>query len=234
MAELKYGGGDTIGVRLWANVGYTPEMIVPSIQRRPDLTEIVLFHGDGEKTEACLVAIEAVAKGFKIPSRRVLLKDVFSPVDSFARYLSEYRRTGKAARAEPILFNTAGGTGVLVATATAFCIAMGIPAIYVVRETGREVEYPMAMFGFRYGWLESHRRVLEAIVRGRNRVSDVAEEVRLTPARVSVLVQELEAHGYISSERTGREKRLEVHPFGRLVLEADALAHSGADGGARA
>jgi hypothetical protein len=209
-------------------------MIIPSIQRRPDLTEVVLFHGDGEQTQSCLRAIEAVTKGLKIHSRRVDLTDVFSPETCFERYLTEYRRKTKGAKPDPILFNTAGGTGVLIATATAFCIAMGIPAIYVVRETGREVEYPMAMFGFRYGWLASHRRVLDAIVQGRRRVSDVAQEIGLTTARVSVLVQELETHGYVSSERSGREKLLEVNRFGRLVLEADTLAHNGSDGGARA
>lgn len=206
-------------VKLFANMGFTPEMIWPSIRRRPDLESIFLFHGSEPPTKKALEVVQAEAKKFDVPVRKMLI-DVFDPTIAFSAYLKQFKGLPVP---RDVVFNMAGGTGIVTAAATAFCSALRVPMVYVRRDTLEEIELPRSLFGYRYRFLDSHTQVLGAIRDGNAQVKTLDKAMRLSQGRISVLVQELEEGGYLRSRREGREKFLELTPFAQIVLDAQEL-----------
>ena len=67
----------------------------------------------------------------------------------------------------------------------------------------------------RPGWtfLTNHAHVLVAISRDAElRQREIAEQVGITEGAVQRILHELEADGYLHSERVGRRNRYQVHP----------------------
>lgn len=206
---------------MFANLGFTPEAVTPSIASRKDrLKGVFLFYDDQPDAKKAAADVAAFAKGANVPLHHRLLKTVFDPVDAFREFLATYRSLEVPRSVE---FNVAGGPGVLTAAATVFCMALNVPLFYVRRDAWSEGQFPADLYWVQHSWTDMHRAVLGAIRGGKDTVTGVAEGIEKDSGYTSRVVQELEPAGYIVGDRRGREKVLQLAPTTQVLLDAEEL-----------
>jgi hypothetical protein len=205
-------------VHLFANVGFTPEAIIPSIRSRPDLETVFLFYDKKKEAKDAAAKIADVAKALKIKVTHRIIDTVFDSTAAFQTYLETYKSLPEPRR---VVFNTAGGPGVMVSVATAFAILMNIPLFHVRRDNKKEEEFPTAAVWLKQGWSPKHREVLRAVFDGNRTQPAIVKATGMSTGYVSKILTQLENGGFLKAELEGRERVVSYAPLTKLIFEAD-------------
>lgn len=217
---------DRGSVHLFANVGFTPNAIIPSIRARPELESVYLFYDKKEEAKAAAKAVADVAKALKIKVTHRVIETVFDSTAAFQTYLETYKALPPPRQ---VVFNTAGGPGVMVSVATAFAMIMNIPLVHVRRDNDREEEFPTAAVWLKQGWSPKHREVLRAVFAGHRTQPAIAKATDLSTGYVSKILTQLENGGFITGSVERRERVVSFSPLTKLIFEADEFKREETD-----
>ncbi len=210
-------------MHLFANVGFSPQYIIPSIRNRPQLESVYLFYDKVPESKKAAKDIATVADALGIKVHHVVIETVFDAKAAFRTYLDTYRSLPIP---RSVAFNTAGGPGVMVSVATAFAMIMNIPLFHVRRDNMQEEEFPTAAVWLRHGWSPKHREVLQAVFDGNRTQSSIAKATKLSTGYVSKILTTLENGGFIKAGVERRERVVSFAPLTQLIFEADEFHRS--------
>jgi CRISPR locus-related DNA-binding protein len=207
-------------VVILGTLGHHPETLLPTIRSTKGIDEVVAFHSDHVNSMKAVEDIGRTCQMMEISFSPCLIPDAFDLVST----AMEIQKTIMELRAEnrPIaVFNIAGGTRIMSASALLVCTLEGLNAVYVHDDSHKEIPLPLLQIKYSDILTDQEKLILRFLLdRKGTEVTqrDLASALNLHKATVNHHVQQLIEKRAVHLEEKPGDKRV------RLIKVEDSMA----------
>ena len=207
-------------VVILGTLGHHPETLMPTIRSTKGIGEVVVFHSDHEDSIKAVEEIGRTCQMMDVIFSPRLIPDAFDLVSTameIQRTILELRASSK----QIAVFNIAGGTRIMSASALLVCTLEGLNAVYVHDDSHREIPLPLLQIKYSDILTDQEKLILRFLLERKGvdvTQKDLASALHLHKATVNHHVQQLIEKRAVHLEEKAGDKR------SRLVKVEDSMA----------
>jgi CRISPR locus-related DNA-binding protein len=207
-------------VVILGTLGHHPETLLPTIRSTKGIDEVVAFHSDHENSLKAVEEIGRTCQMMDVSFSPRLIPDAFDLVST----AMEIQKTIMELRVEnkPIaVFNIAGGTRIMSASALLVCTLEGLNAVYVHDDSHKEIPLPLLQIKYSDILTDQEKSILRFLLDRKGAEvtqRDLASALNLHKATVNHHVQQLIEKRAVHLEEKPGDKRV------RLIKIEDSMA----------
>ena len=193
---------------------------MPTIRSTKGIGEVVVFHSDHEDSIKAVEEIGRTCQMMDVIFSPRLIPDAFDLVSTameIQRTILELRASSK----QIAVFNIAGGTRIMSASALLVCTLEGLNAVYVHDDSHREIPLPLLQIKYSDILTDQEKLILRFLLERKGvdvTQKDLASALHLHKATVNHHVQQLIEKRAVHLEEKEGDKR------SRLVKVEDSMA----------
>ena len=206
-------------VVLLGTLGHHPETLLPSIRSTKGVEEVVVFHSDHQDSIKAVEEIGRTCQMMEVVFSPRPIPDAFDLVSTameIQRTILELRNSNK----QIAVFNIAGGTRIMSASALLVCTLEGLNAVYVHDDSHKEIPLPLLQIRYSDILTDQEKVILKFLLDKKGAEvtqRDLAKELQLHKATVNHHVQQLIEKRAIHLEEKKGDKRV------RLIKVEDSM-----------
>ena len=206
-------------VVLLGTLGHHPETLLPSIRSTKGVEEVVVFHSDHHDSIKAVEEIGRTCQMMEVVFSPRPIPDAFDLVSTameIQKTILELRNTNK----QIAVFNIAGGTRIMSASALLVCTLEGLNAVYVHDDSHKEIPLPLLQIRYSDILTDQEKVILKFLLDKKGAEvtqRDLAKELQLHKATVNHHVQQLIEKRAIHLEGKTGDKRV------RLIKVEDSM-----------
>ena len=195
-------------------------MSMMTIRSTKGIGEVVVFHSDHEDSIKAVEEIGRTCQMMDVIFSPRLIPDAFDLVSTameIQRTILELRASSK----QIAVFNIAGGTRIMSASALLVCTLEGLNAVYVHDDSHREIPLPLLQIKYSDILTDQEKMILRFLLDKKGAEvtqRDLARELHLQKATVNHHVQQLIGKRAVRLEEKAGDKRV------RLIKVEDSMA----------
>lgn len=207
-------------VVILGTLGHHPETLMPTIRSTRCTEEVVVFHSDHEDSLKAVDEIRRTCQMMEVAFSPRLIPDAFDLVSTameIQRAIEELRTANK----QIAVFNIAGGTRIMSASALLVCTLEGLNAVYVHDDSHREIPLPLLQIKYSNILTDQEKVILRFLLERKGKEvtqRDLASALHLHKATVNHHVQQLIEKGAVHLEEKAGDKRV------KLIRIEDSMA----------
>ena len=207
-------------VVILGTLGHHPETLMPTIRSTKRLDQVVAFHSDHEDSIKAVEEIRRTCQMMEVKFSPHPIPDAFDLVST----AMEIQKTIMELRADnlPIaVFNIAGGTRIMSASALLVCTLEGLNAVYVHDDSHKEIPLPLLQIKYSDILTDQEKLILRFILdmKGKEVTQrDLVSELHLHKATINHHVQQLIEKRAVRLEEKEGDKRV------RIIRVEDSMA----------
>jgi CRISPR locus-related DNA-binding protein len=207
-------------VVILGTLGDHPETLLPTIRSTKGVDEVVAFHSDHEDSIKAVEEIRRTCQMMEVAFLPHPIPDAFDLVST----AMEIQKTIAELRAENkkiAVFNIAGGTRIMSASALLVCTLEGLNAVYVHDDSHREIPLPLLQIKYSDILTDQEKLILRFLLDRKGAEvtqRDLASELHLHKATINHHVQQLLEKRAVRLEEKEGDKRV------RLIRVEDSMA----------
>ncbi len=193
---------------------------MPTIRSTRCTEEVVVFHSDHEDSLKAVDEIRRTCQMMEVAFSPRLIPDAFDLVSTameIQRAIEELRTANK----QIAVFNIAGGTRIMSASALLVCTLEGLNAVYVHDDSHREIPLPLLQIKYSNILTDQEKVILRFLLERKGKEvtqRDLASALHLHKATVNHHVQQLIEKGAVHLEEKAGDKRV------KLIRIEDSMA----------
>jgi len=206
-------------VVLLGTLGHHPETLLPSIRSTKGVEEVVVFHSDHQDSIKAVEEIGRTCQMMEVVFSPRPIPDAFDLVSTameIQRTILELRNSNK----QIAVFNIAGGTRIMSASALLVCTLEGLNAVYVHDDSHKEIPLPLLQIRYSDILTDQEKVILKFLLDKKGAEvtqRDLVKELQLHKATVNHHVQQLIEKRAIHLEEKKGDKRV------RLIKVEDSM-----------
>ena len=207
-------------VVILGTLGHHPETLMPTIRSTKGIEEVVAFHSDHENSLKAVEEIGRTCRMMEVTFTPRPIPDAFDLVSTameIQKTIMELRADNK----QIAVFNIAGGTRIMSASALLVCTLEGLNAVYVHDDSHKEIPLPLLQIKYSDILTDQEKLILRFLL-DRKGVEvtqrDLASALHLHKATVNHHVQQLIEKRAVHLEEKAGDKRV------RLIKVEDSMA----------
>jgi CRISPR locus-related DNA-binding protein len=207
-------------VVILGTLGYHPETLLPTICSTRGVDEVVVFHSDQYDSIEAVDEIGRTCRMMEVVFSPRLIPDAFDLV-STAMEIQKTILELRAANKQIAVFNIAGGTRIMSASALLVCTLEGMNAVYVHDDSHKEIPLPLLQMKYSDILTDQEKLILRFLLNKKgNEVTqrDLVNELHLHKATVNHHIQQLIKKRAVHLEEKLGDKRV------RLIKVEDSMA----------
>jgi CRISPR locus-related DNA-binding protein len=207
-------------VVILGTLGHHPETLLPTIRSTKGIEEVVAFHSDHEDSKKAVEEIGRTCQMMEVAFSPRPIPDAFDLVSTameIQRTILELRTANKRIA----VFNIAGGTRIMSASALLVCTLEGLNAVYVHDDSRKEIPLPLLQIRYSDILTDQEKMILRFLLDKKGTEvtqRDLARELHLHKATVNHHVQQLIEKRAVHLEEKAGDKRV------RLIKVEDSMA----------
>ncbi|HEY3419082.1 MAG TPA: MarR family transcriptional regulator [Methanomassiliicoccales archaeon] len=180
-------------VVILGTLGHHPETLLPTIRSTKGVDEVVVFHSDHENSIKAVEEIGRTCHMMEVAFSPRQIPDAFDLVST----AKEIQKTILELRTENkhiAVFNIAGGTRIMSASALLVCTLEGLNAVYVHDDSHKEIPLPLLQIKYSDILTEREKLILRFLLANKGKEvtqRDLADELHLHKATVNHHVKQL-------------------------------------------
>jgi len=204
---------------LLGTLGHHPETLLPSIRSTKGVEEVVVFHSDHQDSIKAVEEIGRTCQMMEVVFSPRPIPDAFDLVSTameIQRTILELRNSNK----QIAVFNIAGGTRIMSASALLVCTLEGLNAVYVHDDSHKEIPLPLLQIRYSDILTDQEKVILKFLLDKKGAEvtqRDLVKELQLHKATVNHHVQQLIEKRAIHLEEKKGDKRV------RLIKVEDSM-----------
>lgn len=193
---------------------------MPTIRSTKGIDEVVVFHSDHEDSKKAVEEIGRTCQMMEVAFSPRPIPDAFDLVSTameIQRTILELRTANKRIA----VFNIAGGTRIMSASALLVCTLEGLNAVYVHDDSHKEIPLPLLQIKYSDILTDQEKIILRFLLDKKGTEvtqMDLARELHLHKATVNHHVQQLIEKRAVHLEEKAGDKRV------RLIKVEDSMA----------
>jgi DNA-binding MarR family transcriptional regulator len=200
-------------------LGHHPETLMPTIRSTRGVDEVVAFHSDHENS---IKAVEEIGRtcqlmGVSFTPRQI--PDAFDLI-STAMEIQKTIEELRAASRQIAVFNIAGGTRIMSASALLICTLEGLNAVYVHDDNHKEIPLPLLQIKYSDILTDQEKLILRFLLDRRDEEitqRDLVSALGLHKATVNHHIQQMIEKRAVHLEEKPGDKRV------RLIRVEDSM-----------
>jgi CRISPR locus-related DNA-binding protein len=207
-------------VVILGTLGHHPETLLPTIRSTKGVDEVVIFHSDHHDSIKAVEEIDRTCRMMEVVFSPHLIPDAFDMV-STAMEIQKTILELRAANKRIAVFNIAGGTRIMSASALLVCTLEGMNAVYVHDDSHKEIPLPLLQIKYSDILTDQEKLILRFLLSKKGvevTQSDLVKELHLHKATVNHHVQQLIEKRAVHLEEKLGDKRV------RLIKVEDSMA----------
>jgi CRISPR locus-related DNA-binding protein len=207
-------------VVILGTLGHHPETLMPTIRSTKGIEEVVAFHSDHEASMKAVEEVRSTCRMMDVAFSPRLIPDAFDLVSTameIQKAIVELRAGGK----QIAVFNIAGGTRIMSASALLVCTLEGLNAVYVHDDSHKEMPLPLLQIKYSNILTDQEKLILRFLLeRTGEEVTqrDLASGLHLHKATINHHVQQLVAKRAVRLEEKIGDRRV------RLIKVEESMA----------
>jgi CRISPR locus-related DNA-binding protein len=207
-------------VVILGTLGHHPETLLPTIRSTKGVEEVVAFHSDHQDSLKAVEDIGHTCDMMEVAFSPRLIPDAFDLVSTameIQRAIMELRANNK----HIAVFNIAGGTRIMSASALLVCTLEGLNAVYVHDDSHKEIPLPLLQIKYSDILTDSEKLILRFLLDKKGvevTQRDLASALHLHKATINHHVQQLIEKRAVHLEEKAGDKRV------RLIKVEDSMA----------
>jgi CRISPR locus-related DNA-binding protein len=207
-------------VVILGTLGHHPDTLLPTIRSTSNIDEIVVFHSDHEDSFKAVQEIGSTCEMMDVTFSPHLIPDAFDLVSTsleIQKTIGDLRNAKK----DIAVFNIAGGTRIMSASALLVCIIEGLNAVYVHDDSHKEIPLPLLQIKYSDILTDQEKLILKFLLdrKGKDTTQkDLANELHLHKATINHDVQQLIEKRAVYLEGKIGDKRV------KLIRVEDSMA----------
>ena len=207
-------------VVILGTLGHHPETLLPTIRSTKGIDEVVAFHSDHADSMKAVDEIRRTCQMMEVAFSPRPIPDAFDLVSTameIQRTILELRTANK----QIAVFNIAGGTRIMSASALLVCTLEGLNAVYVHDDSHKEIPLPLLQIKYSDILTDQEKTILRFLLDKKGvevTQRDLARELHLHKATVNHHVQQLIDKRAVRLEEKAGDKRV------RLIKVEDSMA----------
>jgi len=207
-------------VVILGTLGHHPETLMPTIRSTKGVDEVVAFHSDHVDSIKAVEEIRRTCQMMEVAFLPRPIPDAFDLVSTameIQKTIVELRTENK----KIAVFNIAGGTRIMSASALLVCTLEGLNAVYVHDDSHKEIPLPLLQIKYSDILTDQEKLILRFLLdRKGTEVTqrDLASELHLHKATINHHVQQLLEKRAVRLEEKEGDKRV------RLIRVEDSMA----------
>ncbi len=207
-------------VAILGTLGHHPETLLPTIRSTKGIDLVVAFHSDHPDSIKAVQEIGRTCQMMEVEFSPRPIPDAFDLVST----AMEIQKTILELRTEKrqiAVFNIAGGTRIMSASALLVCTLEGLNAVYVHDDSHKEIPLPLLQIKYSEILTAQEKLILKFLLDKKGAEvtqKDLACELHLHKATVNHHVQQLIEKRAVRLEEKVGDKRV------RLIIVEDSMA----------
>jgi CRISPR locus-related DNA-binding protein len=207
-------------VVILGTLGHHPETLLPTIRSTKGIEEVVAFHSDHEDSIKAVREIARTCVMMEVKFSPRPIPDAFDLVSTameIQKTILELRGQSK----QIAVFNIAGGTRIMSASALLVCTLEGLNAVYVHDDSHREIPLPLLQIRYSDILTEQEKLILRFLLDRKGAditQKDLACQLHLHKATINHHVRQLIEKRAVRLEEKVGDKRI------RLIRVEDSMA----------
>ena len=207
-------------VAILGTLGHHPETLLPTIRSTKGIDLVVAFHSDHADSIKAVQEIGRTCQMMEVEFSPRPIPDAFDLVST----AMEIQKTILELRTEKkqiAVFNIAGGTRIMSASALLVCTLEGLNAVYVHDDSHKEIPLPLLQIKYSEILTAQEKLILKFLLDKKGAEvtqRDLAIELHLHKATVNHHVQQLIEKRAVRLEEKVGDKRV------RLIIVEDSMA----------
>lgn len=207
-------------VVILGTLGHHPETFLPTIRSARGVDEVVVFHSDHVDSIKAVEEIGRTCQLMGVAFSPRPIPDAFDLVSTameIQKTILELRRESK----QIAVFNIAGGTRIMSASALLVCTLEGLNAVYVHDDSHREIPLPLLQIRYSDILTDQEKLILRFLLDKKGAQvtqKDLADELHLHKATVNHHIRQLIEKRAVHLEEKSGDKRV------RLIKVEDSMA----------
>jgi CRISPR locus-related DNA-binding protein len=207
-------------VVILGTLGHHPETLMPTIRSTKGVDEVVAFHSDHVDSIKAVEEIRRTCQMMEVAFLPRPIPDAFDLVSTameIQKTIVELRTENK----KIAVFNIAGGTRIMSASALLVCTLEGLNAVYVHDDSHKEIPLPLLQIKYSDILTDQEKLILRFLLdRKGTEVTqrDLASGLHLHKATINHHVQQLIEKRAVRLEEKEGDKRV------RLIRVEDSMA----------
>jgi CRISPR locus-related DNA-binding protein len=207
-------------VVILGTLGHHPETLLPTIRSTKGVDEVVVFHSDHVDSIKAVEEIRRTCQMMEVAFLPRLIPDAFDLVSTameIQKTIVELRTENK----KIAVFNIAGGTRIMSASALLVCTLEGLNAVYVHDDSHKEIPLPLLQIKYSDILTDREKLILRFLLDRKGAEvtqRDLAIGLHLHKATINHHVQQLIEKRAVRLEEKEGDKRV------RLIRVEDSMA----------
>ncbi|MCE5296760.1 MAG: MarR family transcriptional regulator [Euryarchaeota archaeon] len=210
-------------VVILGTLGFRPETLIPTIRSTERLSSVIVFHSDHERSKDAAKDIRRLCElmGVQLIEREI--PDAFDFM-TVAKAIQDDILEARKKEETIGVFNIAGGTRIMSASALLVCTLEGLNTVYVHDNTLEEIPLPMLHIRYSDILTDVQKSLLKYLVQNKGRditQGDLAKEFGMHKATINHHIKKLQEKGTVHLETKkgdGREKIVRAEVSMELLL----------------
>ncbi|MFA5311862.1 MAG: MarR family transcriptional regulator [Methanomassiliicoccales archaeon] len=210
-------------VVILGTLGFKPETLIPTIRSTEGLGRVIVFHSDHERSKNAAKDIRRVCELMDVQLDEREIPDAFDFM-TVARAIQDEILDARRRGDEIGVFNIAGGTRIMSASALLVCTLEGLNTVYVHDNTLEEIPLPMLHIRYSDILTDVQKSILNYLVANKDKditQGDLAREFMMHKATVNHHIKKLQEKGtvhLVAKKGDGREKIVRAEVSMELLL----------------
>lgn len=206
-------------VVILGTLGHHPETLLPTIRSTKGLEEVVVFHSDHQDSIKAVEETGRTCRMMEVAFSPRPIPDAFDLVSTameIQRTILELREANK----QIAVFNIAGGTRIMSASALLVCTLEGLNTVYVHDHSHEEIPLPLLQIKYSDILTDQEKMILRFLLDKKGMEvtqRDLASELHLHKATINHHIQQLIEKRAIHLEEKEGDKRV------RLIRVEDSM-----------
>lgn len=189
-------------VVLFGTLGFRAETLIPTIRSTESLSKVIVFHSDHESSKE---AAKEVGRLCELMNVQLVEKEIPDAYDfmTAAKTIQDEILDARQRGDEVSVFNIAGGTRIMSASALLVCILEGLNAVYVHDNTMEEIPLPMLHIRYSDILTDVQKKLLTYLVDNKDKEitqCDLAREFGMHKATINHHIKKLQEKGAVRLE----------------------------------
>ena len=207
-------------VVILGTLGHHPETLMPTIRSTKGVDQVVAFHSDHEDSIKAVEEIRRTCQMMEVKFSPRPIPDAFDLVST----AMEIQKTIMELRVDNLhiaVFNIAGGTRIMSASALLVCTLEGLNAVYVHDDSHKEIPLPLLQIKYSDILTGQEKLILRFLLdmKGKEVTQrDLVNELHLHKATINHHVQQLIEKRAVRLEEKEGDKRV------RIIRVEDSMA----------